>query len=115
MTVAVPLVGPREHEHAATPGGERRSHLPVERARLATLAVAQGVQAQLAHEERPVPSDVLQARQVRLEAVLRLEVDVEADEVEERQPEVLGRGIVEDRKSTRLNSSHGYISYAVFC
>src|SRR5687768_18292345 len=22
---------------------------------------------------------------------------------------------VEDRKSTRLNSSHGYISYAVFC
>src|SRR2546422_3105875 len=25
----------------------------------------------------------------------------------------LGQG--EDRKSTRLNSSHGYISYAVFC
>src|SRR3989449_6640498 len=23
--------------------------------------------------------------------------------------------IVKDRKSTRLNSSHGYISYAVFC
>src|SRR5687768_18258860 len=27
---------------------------------------------------------------------------------------VLGGGD-EDRKSTRLNSSHGYISYAVFC
>src|SRR2546429_4217139 len=26
----------------------------------------------------------------------------------------LGLGVV-DRKSTRLNSSHGYISYAVFC
>src|SRR2546422_6048912 len=25
------------------------------------------------------------------------------------------RRIDEDRKSTRLNSSHGYISYAVFC
>src|SRR2546422_8273700 len=24
-------------------------------------------------------------------------------------------GAVRDRKSTRLNSSHGYISYAVFC
>src|SRR2546429_7132964 len=24
-------------------------------------------------------------------------------------------GALEDRKSTRLNSSHGYISYAVFC
>src|SRR2546422_3934333 len=23
--------------------------------------------------------------------------------------------VLEDRKSTRLNSSHGYISYAVFC
>src|SRR3989449_1224541 len=32
---------------------------------------------------------------------------------------VVGEGsleeLVEDRKSTRLNSSHGYISYAVFC
>src|SRR2546422_926562 len=25
------------------------------------------------------------------------------------------RGLARDRKSTRLNSSHGYISYAVFC
>src|SRR2546429_6518490 len=25
------------------------------------------------------------------------------------------RCLVRDRKSTRLNSSHGYISYAVFC
>src|SRR3990172_10767743 len=24
-------------------------------------------------------------------------------------------GSIQDRKSTRLNSSHGYISYAVFC
>src|SRR2546422_6599222 len=42
------------------------------------------------------------------------------------QPRVSGRGRVQheasrrkqvagDRKSTRLNSSHGYISYAVFC
>src|SRR5687768_11483497 len=27
----------------------------------------------------------------------------------------LGIGAIGDRKSTRLNSSHGYISYAVFC
>src|SRR2546429_4034496 len=27
----------------------------------------------------------------------------------------LGEGLIGDRKSTRLNSSHGYISYAVFC
>src|SRR2546429_4796408 len=27
----------------------------------------------------------------------------------------LERGLPKDRKSTRLNSSHGYTSYAVFC
>ena len=29
--------------------------------------------------------------------------------------EILDQDVIEDRKSTRLNSSHGYISYAVFC
>src|SRR2546422_2547055 len=33
----------------------------------------------------------------------------------ERVPGHGDGGTVEDRKSTRLNSSHGYISYAVFC
>src|SRR2546429_7351750 len=28
---------------------------------------------------------------------------------------ILDQNIILDRKSTRLNSSHGYISYAVFC
>src|SRR2546429_1312996 len=34
-----------------------------------------------------------------------------------RAPDALGAraGAARDRKSTRLNSSHGYISYAVFC
>src|SRR2546422_4514668 len=35
-------------------------------------------------------------------------------ESEERYA-LAARGANEDRKSTRLNSSHGYISYAVFC
>src|SRR2546422_5048794 len=41
----------------------------------------------------------------------------------QKSPAMLGRrqlwvalpGLERDRKSTRLNSSHGYISYAVFC
>src|SRR6266513_5769613 len=37
-------------------------------------------------------------------------------ELEERVPEARGKtAVVEDRKSTRLNSSHVSISYAVFC
>src|SRR2546422_5722779 len=35
-----------------------------------------------------------------------------ADPVREEQDQA---GAQRDRKSTRLNSSHGYISYAVFC
>src|SRR5687768_18218530 len=30
-------------------------------------------------------------------------------------PARVGQRLLVDRKSTRLNSSHGYISYAVFC
>src|SRR2546422_1225177 len=32
-----------------------------------------------------------------------------------REQAGMDRRLVGDRKSTRLNSSHGYISYAVFC
>src|SRR3989449_8315370 len=38
----------------------------------------------------------------------------EPDRVLQR-PERAELALVRDRKSTRLNSSHGYISYAVFC
>src|SRR2546422_4953656 len=33
----------------------------------------------------------------------------------EHDPKIAVRNRKRDRKSTRLNSSHGYISYAVFC
>src|SRR2546429_4222198 len=41
----------------------------------------------------------------------QLEVDLKAGLNDRDHERVLDR----DRKSTRLNSSHGYISYAVFC
>src|SRR5947208_12414862 len=47
-------------------------------------------------------------------------IDVAADLFSRRQEEMIfdvenARGVVGDRKSTRLNSSHQIISYAVFC
>src|SRR2546422_7715095 len=39
---------------------------------------------------------------------------VHVDDTAERGQRRIGRPSI-DRKSTRLNSSHGYISYAVFC
>src|SRR5256885_5062594 len=38
-----------------------------------------------------------------------------AAELRERATDAIERGRLEDRKSTRLNSSHLVISYAVFC
>src|SRR3989449_2444592 len=35
--------------------------------------------------------------------------------LQERIEDIVAVAVVQDRKSTRLNSSHGYISYAVFC
>src|SRR2546422_3600076 len=52
---------------------------------------------------------VEQRHQGAQDAALRLPPQAQQDEV------VPGEDPARDRKSTRLNSSHGYISYAVFC
>src|SRR2546430_12669562 len=45
-----------------------------------------------------------------------LALDPPALGLERERPRVAGRQrVLEDRKSTRLNSSHSQISYAVFC
>src|SRR2546422_1980602 len=55
----------------------------------------------------------------RSDRVQRARADVAVDDAQRREgerPEVAAaRSGGGDRKSTRLNSSHGYISYAVFC
>ena len=95
MAMPVPLVGPREHEHAGASSRERRPHLPVERLRLHVVAIAETVESQFAHDERSVTGDILQTPQVRLEPRRGLEVDVEAHEIEERELEVFRRGVVD--------------------
>src|SRR5207249_7780137 len=59
--------------------------------------------------QRPAPFDQqLRDNQQRLESIRRERSDVE-QELERLRTQV------QDRKSTRLNSSHVSISYAVFC
>src|SRR2546429_9851922 len=43
------------------------------------------------------------------------EIEVAASRIVMTQGTELDIATLKDRKSTRLNSSHGYISYAVFC
>src|SRR3989449_8031645 len=71
----------------------------------------------------PIVDRRLRDRQaVLLRDVEQLDVEAEAGDGEAREDqlgrarrEALQAGLRIDRKSTRLNSSHGYISYAVFC
>src|SRR3712207_7950142 len=61
-----------------------------------------------------VDADLLHARQVDDEAIVDHAVVGDATAAAaHRQRQGVATG--EDRKSTRLNSSHAYISYAVFC
>src|SRR2546430_13531505 len=48
-------------------------------------------------------------------ARLRLRVGLRSEDPIELATATLGEGPTPDRKSTRLNSSHSQISYAVFC
>src|SRR5207302_5138292 len=85
-------------EHDDVAGFDAAAELEVELALL-------GRRADLHHDHAVLP-------QVRDDVVARRQVDLVVDEIAfERASGVLE----EDRKSTRLNSSHVKISYAVFC
>src|SRR5207253_10609869 len=80
-------------------------------------AAERGVYARLA-DERPVEPEVLPrlARHGVVEdAEPRAVHCVHADEERGVAARLEERGVRKDRKSTRLNSSHVAISYAVFC
>src|SRR3989449_6145939 len=55
---------------------------------------------------------VLATRRGALPEVITAEVGALCDTLDEM---IAAAETIQDRKSTRLNSSHGYISYAVFC
>jgi hypothetical protein len=93
----VPLVGPRINERTRCARRERGAHLPGEGLGLAQLAVAHAVEPDLGQHQRSIAGEVLEPGEVGLQPVAILEVDVEAVEVEERQLQVLGGGIVDVR------------------
>src|SRR5690349_24172348 len=66
-------------------------------------------------DDRERAVDVLGGQPRELGAALAVELDVDHRLVGLRVEALLGVGQLVDRKSTRLNSSHVEISYAVFC
>src|SRR2546430_11960089 len=80
-----------------------------ERDKRANILEAEGVkQAQILQAEGMKQSSVLRADGEAQARILRANAEAKAIEVTSQAAEA-------DRKSTRLNSSHSQISYAVFC
>src|SRR2546422_9743419 len=68
--------------------------------RLSSLHLAEQVGGILRHEPSRIAKHVHQCRNARLQTQQHIEINAPV-------------ALMRDRKSTRLNSSHGYISYAV--
>src|SRR2546429_8657292 len=68
------------------------------------------------HDALPIYRDRRPARELERRQFLGAQrLDRGADRPHERKRQHDLATVKTDRKSTRLNSSHGYISYAVFC
>ncbi len=61
---------------------------------MSRFAIPAAVEADFGHQQRAVARNVLQAREVGFKARLRLQVNVEANQIQERKLQVLGSGIV---------------------
>ena len=87
------------------------------------LAAARKQQSDLLNQHQEMDQKLKEARQARRDAMdaqkaAREELKQTREALERARKELRASGnkeITQDRKSTRLNSSHGYISYAVFC
>src|SRR2546429_2882845 len=64
---------------------------------------------------RVLPAHRGQIIRVNQSAFQEVHAVVKLDSLGIKQPRRQPHTLQQDRKSTRLNSSHGYISYAVFC
>src|SRR2546422_7535089 len=73
------------------------------------LGATSDAYVRLAHDLREIHAEQFDRVPDRIEEGIEVRDEFGIDVV------FLDQGIIVDRKSTRLNSSHGYISYAVFC
>ena len=91
MASGEPFVGPGKHKSPSRPHEHRLAHVSGQELGLRYLAVPQGVDADLPEQERLVSDQVLEPEQVAPERFQIVQVDVEGDEIKERNIQVLGR------------------------
>ncbi len=95
---APPLVGPGKRDRAARAFLERRADVHRRDLGLTGFAFANRVGAGFSKQQRLVARDVLQAREIRAQLWLAVQVHVERADVEEREVEEFGRREVDVRE-----------------
>ena len=90
---AEPLVGPGVKDRPGESATHHGIEMPADHLGLLLLGVADGVHAELPHDEGLVLGEVLESGQVALEVLPAVQVDVESQEVDVLREEVLGRRV----------------------
>ena len=92
LAAAEPFVGPRVNDRSGQPAAHHALDVPGDHFRLLVFAVADGIHAEFPEHERTVLREVLQAREVAIEVLLTVQVDVEGEKVGVLRQQVFGRG-----------------------
>ena len=98
MAAAPPFVGPREGDRAARAFLECGADVHRGDVRLAGFALADAVRAGFGEQQRLVPGDVLQPREIGAQLGFAVQVHVERADIEERQVEEFGRRKIDVRE-----------------
>ncbi len=77
LSAAMPFVGPGEHKRAGAAACKRTPHLPLQHVGLALLAEPLTVDTDLSEQQWAVPRDVVESRQIGLQTIAFLEIDIE--------------------------------------
>src|SRR5207302_4202548 len=108
----VPFVRPREDDDTDAAAAESTRDLRLEHCGLSLFAPAKAVEPNLREQDGTVLAQAVQPREIVLEGIPRLEVDVEAEEIQEGQPQVFGRRVVHIRDQGIRTFPLGYPVYA---
>src|SRR5207247_9003364 len=92
---AKPLVGPRVNKRPGAARSEGSADLPVQHLRLYCFSVAQAVQSHLRHDQGSVARNVVQAGKVRIETLVRFQINVETGKIQEPELEIFGGWVID--------------------
>ena len=93
LSAAEPFVGPRVDDRARQAAANHALDVPADHLRLLGFRMPDRVHAEFPEDERLVLREVLQAREVALEILLPVQVNVERHEIAVLREQVFGRGV----------------------